>query len=88
MSAGWPASVSPDALGCDQASHGLGNLLPELAADFPCFEFATQRTWNGVSLVAVCRDGAAQPGTCVIVTSDPGEMRQELTSGRRPDCAR
>lgn len=81
MSAGWPASASPDALGRDRASRGLGNLLPELAADFPGYEFATQRTWNGVSLVAVCRDGAAQPGTYVIITSDPGEMRHVLTSG-------
>jgi hypothetical protein len=85
MSGGWPANTSFDALYGDQAAHGLGNLLPQLATDFPGYDFATQRTWNGVALVAVCREGAEQSGTCVIITSDPGEMRHTLASeGTQP----
>jgi hypothetical protein len=89
MTATWP-SAGLDALGRDVAPHGLGNFVPQLADDFPGYDFGTQRTSNGVSLVAVCRGGAAQPGTYVVVTSDPGEMRDALTSemkrgSRRPD---
>ena len=52
---------------------------------FPAYEFGTQRTWNGVSLVAVCRDGADRAGTYAVITSDPGEMRHALT--READIA-
>jgi hypothetical protein len=57
MTAGWPASAL-DALSREAALRGLGNLVLRLAAEFPAFEFGTQRTWNGVSLVAVRRGGA------------------------------
>jgi hypothetical protein len=76
MTAGWPARVL-DALSRERAP-GLGNLLPRLAAEFPAYDFGTQRTYNGVSLVAICRDGAAHEGIYAVVTSDPGEMRDAL----------
>ncbi len=56
-----------------------GTLLLRLADEFPAYEFGTQRTWNGVSLVAVRRDGADRAGTYAVITSDPGEMRHVLT---------
>ena len=87
MTAGWPASAL-DALGREVVLRGLGNLVLRLAAEFPAFEFGTQRTWNGVSLVAVRRDGADRAGTYVVITSDPGEMCHVLTleSGRSSAC--
>jgi hypothetical protein len=83
MTAGWPASAL-DALGREVVRRGIGNLLLRLADEFPAFEFGTQRTWNGVSLVAVRRGGADRAGTYVVITSDPGEMRHALMleSGR------
>jgi hypothetical protein len=87
MTGGWPASAL-DALRRELALGGLGSLLPRLAAEFPAYEFGTQRTYNGVSLVAVCRDGAARAGTYAVVTSDPGEMRHVLTREIGPASAR
>jgi hypothetical protein len=78
MTAGWPVSAL-DALGREVLRRGFGNLLLLLANEFPAFEFGTQRTWNGVSLVAVRRDGAECAGTYAVITSDPGEMRHVLT---------
>jgi len=37
-------------------------MLSELAAEFPGYEFSTQQTWEGVSLIAVRRDGSSRPG--------------------------
>ena len=37
-------------------------MLSELAAEFPGYEFSTQRTWEGVSLIAVRQDGSDRPG--------------------------
>lgn len=87
MTGGWPASAL-DALGRELAPCGLGYLLPRLAAEFPAYEFGTQRTYNGVSLVAVCREGAARAGTYAVITSDPGEMRHVLTREIGPASAR
>jgi hypothetical protein len=77
MNAGWPARAL-DALGREVVRCGFGNLLLLLADEFPAFEFRTQRTWNGVSLVAVRRDGAERAGTCAVITSDPSELRHVL----------
>jgi hypothetical protein len=77
MTAGWPASAL-DALSREVVLRGLGNLVLRLAAEFPAFEFGTQRTWNGVSLVAIRRGGADRAGTYAVITSDPGEMRHVL----------
>jgi hypothetical protein len=87
MTGGRPASAL-DALGRELAPRGLGYLLPRLAAEFPACEFGTQRTYSGVSLVAICRNGADSAGTYAVITSDPGEMRHVLTREIGPASAR
>jgi hypothetical protein len=77
MTAGWPTSAF-DAASREVVLRELGNLVLMLAAEFPAYEFGTQQTWNGVSLVAVCRAGADHTGTYAVITSDPGEMRHVL----------
>ena len=52
--------------------------LTELAAEFPGYDFSTQRTWEGVSLIAVRQDGSARPGLYVVITPDCDEMRRTL----------
>lgn len=52
--------------------------LSELAAEFPGYEFATQRTWGGTSIVARRHEGCAQPGLYAVVTGDLDEMRRAL----------
>lgn len=51
-----------------------------LAAEFPAFDFTTQRARDGISLVAVRRDGAGEPGVYAVITPDPAEMRAALSS--------
>ena len=53
-------------------------MLSELAAEFPGYEFSTQQTWEGISLIAVRQDGSARPGLCVVITPDLDEMRRAL----------
>jgi len=53
-------------------------MLSKLAAEFPGYEFSTQRTWEGVSLIAVRQDGSDRPGPCVVITPDLDEMRRAL----------
>ena len=53
-------------------------MLSELAAEFPGYDFSTQRTWEGVSLIAVRQDGSDRPGPCVVITPDLDEMRLAL----------
>jgi hypothetical protein len=79
MTAGWSARVL-DAISRELVP-GLGHLVLRLAAEFPAYDFGMQRTYSGVSLVAVCRDGAANEGTYAVITSDPGEMRDVLRRG-------
>jgi hypothetical protein len=57
----------------------LDALVPRLAAEFPAYEFGTQQTWNGLSLVALRHDRTAREGVYAVITSDPGEMRQALS---------
>jgi hypothetical protein len=78
MTAGWPVNAL-DADSREVVLRGLGSLVLRLAAEFPAFEFGTQRTWNGVSLVAVRRDGVDRAGTYAVITNDPGEIRHVLT---------
>jgi hypothetical protein len=88
---GWSASAL-DALSRGVVLRGFGNLLRLLAEEFPAYEFGTQRTWNGVSLVAVCRDGADRAGIYAVITSDAGEMRHvlalEIDPARQPDTSK
>ncbi len=60
-------------------------MLSELAAEFPGYEFSTQRTWEGVSLIAVRQKGSARSGLYVVITPDLDEMRRTLLTLRR--CA-
>ena len=58
--------------------------LSELAAEFPGYEFATQRTWDGISIIARRHEGSARPGLYAVVTSDVDEMRRALLEQERP----
>lgn len=63
--------------------------LSELAAEFPGYDFGTQRTWDGVSIIAIRQDGTERPGLCVVITADVDEMRLALLEGEgRPDGTR
>jgi len=53
-------------------------MLSELATEFPGYEFSTQRTWEGVSLIAVRQKGSARSGLYVVITPDCDEMRRTL----------
>jgi hypothetical protein len=57
--------------------------LSELAAEFPGYDFGTQQTWDGVSIIAIRQDGTARPGLCVVITADVDEMRLALLEGER-----
>jgi hypothetical protein len=59
-------------------------MLSELAAEFPGYEFSTQQTWEGVSLIAVRQDGSARSGPCVVITPDLDEMRRALLENTVP----
>lgn len=52
--------------------------LSGLAAEFPGYDFATQRTWDGTSIIAKRHGGCGRPGLYVVVTDDLDEMRRAL----------
>jgi hypothetical protein len=52
--------------------------LSELAAEFPGYEFATQPTWDGISIIARRHGGCARSGLYAVVTDDLDEMRRTL----------
>jgi hypothetical protein len=52
--------------------------LSELAAEFPGYEFATQPTWDGISIIALRQEGCARSGLYAVVTDDLDEMRRTL----------
>src|SRR5579864_3693844 len=56
--------------------------LSKLAAEFPGYEFSTQRTWEGIALIAVRQDGSARPGLYAVITADLDEMRDALLEGQ------
>jgi hypothetical protein len=58
--------------------------LSELAAEFPGYEFATQQTWDGISIIARRNGGGALPGLYAVVTDDTDEMRRALLEQERP----
>jgi hypothetical protein len=53
--------------------------LDALAAEFPGYEFTTQETWGGLSIVARHRGGAY-----LVVTDDLDELRRALLEHERP----
>jgi hypothetical protein len=63
-------------------------MLSELAVEFPGYEFSTQRTWEGVSLIAVRQGGSDRPGLYVVITPDLDEMRRTLLEGTRLESER
>ena len=63
---------------------GVPAALSGLAAEFPGYEFATQQTWDGVSIIARRHAGGAQPGLYAVVTNDMDEMRRALLEQERP----
>jgi hypothetical protein len=60
--------------------------LSDLAAEFPDYDFATQQTWDGRSIIATRREGCAEPGLYAVVTRDLDEMRSALHEHERPAC--
>ena len=58
-------------------------MLSELAVEFPGYEFSTQRTWEGVSLIAVRQGGSDRSGLYVVITPDLDEMRRALLESER-----
>jgi hypothetical protein len=58
--------------------------LSELAAEFPGYEFATQQTWDGISIIARRHGGGARPGLYAVVANDLDEMRRVLLEQERP----
>ena len=63
---------------------GVPAELGGLAAEFPGYDFATQRTWGGLSIIARRHGGCVQPGLYAVVTADPDEMRRALLEHERP----
>ena len=61
----------------------LSQRLTALAAEFPGYEFATQQTWGGVSIVARRYGGCVRPGLYAVVTDDLDEMRRALREYER-----
>jgi len=57
--------------------------LSELAAEFPGYDFGTQPTWDGTSIIAIRQRGSDRPGLCVVITADAEEMRRALADGER-----
>ena len=57
---------------------GVPAELSELAAEFPGYEFATQPTWDGLSIIALRHGGCARPGLYAVITDDVDEMRRTL----------
>jgi hypothetical protein len=62
-------------------------MLSELSAEFPGYEFSTQPTWEGVSLIAVRQKGSARSGLYVVITPDFDEMRRTLLDSPGLDSA-
>jgi hypothetical protein len=63
---------------------GAAAELNGLAAEFPGYEFATQQTWDGISIVARRQGGCVRPGLYAVVTDDLEEMRRALREYERP----
>ena len=57
--------------------------LSGLAAEFPGYDFGTQQTRDGMSIIAVRQRGSDRPGLCVVITADVEEMRHALREGER-----
>jgi hypothetical protein len=70
-----------DPVGLDRGER-LGGVGLEPGADRGVVQpgpLRRQRTSRGISLVAVNRGGADQPGVYVVIAADPAEMRDALS---------
>lgn len=63
---------------------GVPAELTGLAAEFPGYEFGTQPTWDGISIIARRHEGCGRPGLYAVVTDDLDEMRRALLEHERP----
>jgi len=63
-------------------------MLDELAAEFPGYAFSTQRTWEGVSLIAVRQEGSARSGLYVVITPTATRCAAPCSKTRTPDGSR
>src|SRR5215475_6844839 len=70
-------------------------MLSELAAEFPGYEFSTQRTWEGVSLIAIRQKGQARSGLYVVIiprlrrdAPDPAQQHGAQQHGAQQHGAR
>lgn len=59
--------------------------LSKLADEFPGYDFGTQRTWAGTSIIAIRQGGPARPGLYAVITPDPDEMRRALLEDEPAD---
>jgi hypothetical protein len=57
---------------------GIPAELSVLAAEFPGYEFATQQTWGGISVIARRLGDCARAGLYAVITDDLDEMRRAL----------
>jgi hypothetical protein len=62
---------------------GVSAELSGLAAEFPGYEFATQQTWGGISIIARRHGDCTPSGLYAVVTDDPDEMRRALLEHER-----
>jgi hypothetical protein len=62
---------------------GVSAELTGLAAEFPGYDFATQQTWGGISIIARRHEGCARAGLYAVVTDDPDELRRALLEHER-----
>ena len=63
---------------------GVTAELSGLAAEFPGYEFATQPTRGGISIIARRHRGCARPGLYAVITDDPDEMPQQIRGSVPP----
>ena len=63
---------------------GIPTELSGLAAEFPGYDFTTQQTWDGISIIARRHGGGARPGLYAVVANDLDEMRRVLLEQERP----
>ena len=57
--------------------------LSDLAAEFPGYDFGTQQTWDGTSIIAIRQARSERSGLYVVITADADEMRLALLEGER-----
>jgi hypothetical protein len=74
---GGSGLIMNDRPSCDRAAD-VTAAVALFAAEFPAYDFRIQQTSGGISLVAVRRRGADEPGVYAVITPDPAEMRNAL----------